>query len=511
MTWEAIVTKQDIIRNTTFGQQIAEDESGVLDNYFVETDQWQRIYAGDIDVIYGAKGMGKSAIYSLLIARTNQLFDRGVLIAPAENPRGTPVFQGLVGDPPTSEEEFHNLWKLYFLSLVGKVLREYDLQGEAAQRVVNSLEEAQLVQAENTLPAILRATIDYVRRFLSAESIEGGIKLDPMTGLIAGVTGKITFREPSVDQTKAGLVSIDKLMHLANEALGALGLHIWILLDRLDVAFTESEELEANALRSLFRSYLDFIVFDNISLKIFLRSDIWRRITAGGFREASHITRQITISWNKDALLNLIMRRLLQNKSILDYYAADKEAVLRSVEKQAQFFYRVYPARVNVGLKKPTTLDWMLSRTKDGLGQNAPRELIHLLSSTRETQLRRLELGNTEPPAELLFEGIALREALPAISETRLKQTLYAEYPNLQPYLEKLEGAKTEQSPQTLAEIWSTGPSDALAVANLLKDVGFFERKVEDNRGVSYWVPFLYRPALHMVQGTAIADQDDLE
>ena len=31
--------------------------------------------------------------------------------------------------------------------------------------------------------------------------------------------------------------------------------------------------------------------FDNIKLKIFVRDDIWQRISEGGFAEASHITK----------------------------------------------------------------------------------------------------------------------------------------------------------------------------------------------------------------------------
>ena len=41
--------------------------------YFVETDQWNRIYNGGVDVIYGAKGSGKSAIYHLMMNKEGEL------------------------------------------------------------------------------------------------------------------------------------------------------------------------------------------------------------------------------------------------------------------------------------------------------------------------------------------------------------------------------------------------------------------------------------------------------
>jgi hypothetical protein len=70
-----------------------------------------------VDVVYGPKGSGKSAIYSLLLRRAQELRDHGIYVISAENPRGAPVFKDLVADPPTNEDEFRGLWKLYFLAL----------------------------------------------------------------------------------------------------------------------------------------------------------------------------------------------------------------------------------------------------------------------------------------------------------------------------------------------------------------------------------------------------------
>ena len=59
--------KREILRSSNFGMRVAEDESSELEKYFVETDQWQRTFKGDVDIVYGSKGAGKSALYSLLI------------------------------------------------------------------------------------------------------------------------------------------------------------------------------------------------------------------------------------------------------------------------------------------------------------------------------------------------------------------------------------------------------------------------------------------------------------
>ena len=61
----------------------------------------------------------------------------------------------------------------------------------------------------------------------------------PAHGSNVGVTGKITFREPSAELRGRGLLSADSLLPAANEAVILAGYQLWVLLDRLDVAFAD--------------------------------------------------------------------------------------------------------------------------------------------------------------------------------------------------------------------------------------------------------------------------------
>jgi hypothetical protein len=430
------------------------------------------------------------------------MFDRGIILVPAEKPRGAPAFRDLVVDPPASQQEFIGLWKLYFLCLLAQAMREWGIGGEAAERLTRPLEAANLIEkGPLSLQGLIRGSLDYVRALLRVEAVEGGLALDPTTGLPAGLTGKITLREPTAQERNAGLLSMDALFGLANEALEEAGYEIWLVLDRLDVAFAESDEVEGNALRALFGVYSDLREYGQIYLKIFLRSDIWRRITREGMREASHLEDQVTISWNEQSLLNLVIRRCLRNEEVRAPYEVAPEKILGNVGEQRELFYRIFPDQVEGGTRKSTTFDWMLGRTRDGSGRTAPRELIHLLSSLREQQLRLLELGHDEPAGEQLFDRAAFKAALPEVSRVRLEQTLFAENPTLRPYVEKLERRKAQQSAATLAEIWECVVDEAREVADRLVEVGFFERRQAAGE-TAYWVPFLYRDSLSLVQGT---------
>jgi hypothetical protein len=352
------MNKKDCLAQVKFGSQVAEDEGDDLASYFVATDNWNRIYSGDIDVIYGPKGSGKSALYSLLTTKIDDLLERQIILLTAENPRGTPAFYELNADPPVSEPEFVGLWKLYFLTLIGASFEEHGFVGENAQALIDALAREGLTKGRRSLKAVVQASFDYVKKVTRTQEIGGGVEIDPVTQLPKGFNGKIVFREPTGEARKLGALSIDHLLTVADEALlENSNFTVWILLDRLDVAFLDNVELERNALRALFRVYLDLLNFKNIELKIFLRTDIWKSITEGGFREASHITRQVTISWDTATLLNLIVRRALHNPSLIEYYQVAVDDVLQTIEAQKLFFYRMFPTQVEVGEKSPRPLN----------------------------------------------------------------------------------------------------------------------------------------------------------
>lgn len=496
------MNKFELLKSISFGARVAEDEINELGKYFVETDQWSRMVKGDIDVVRGAKGAGKSAIYSLLITRANESFNRKILFVPGEKPHGTPVFKDIIANPPTEEVEFVGLWKLYILALVGRKMRELEIKGGAAEKVYSNLTSARLLDREYDLSGILQAARDLARRLFKAESVEGGLTIDPVTGQPNGITGKITLREPAAALRDQGFLTVDRLITFANTALSDAGKQIWLLLDRLDVAFAETHELERNALRALFRVYRDLAEHEAIKLKIFLRTDIWTRITEGGFREASHITKFVVLDWNQASLLNLVIRRIISNEAFVEALNVDREKILSDFNAQRDLFYRVFPAQVDQGSKKPPTLDWMISRCADGARKTTPRELIHLLSSLRDKEISRLERGESPAPGEQLFDRSVFKEALSIVSEVRYHQNLVAEYPDLKEILVKLNGEKTEQTVDSLAQLWETNHDRAMAHAQRLVEIGFFEPR-GSKEAPTFWVLFVFRDALSMSQGLA--------
>ncbi|MEQ1771102.1 MAG: hypothetical protein ABL879_14810 [Devosia sp.] len=341
---------------------------------------------------------------------------------------------------------------------------------------------------------------------MSTNKLEAGVEFDATTGVPTGVIGRISLQEPTGELLGRGVLSLDGLFSEINAALAAADHSIWVLLDRLDVAFAESHELEANALRALVRVYSDLRAMEKIELKIFIREDIWKRITEKGLREASHITRVEVMRWTPEMLRNLILRRILSNEVIVSEFGVDPVEVMRDSRKQDEIFGRIFPEQVEQGSRKATTFDWMVTRCADATGNTAPRELIHLLNCLRDEEIRRQERGGAPPLNNQLFDRSVFKFALPAVSDQRLHTYLFAEYPSERPFLERLHGEKAEQTPESLSTIWGMSRDEAIEKADVLVSLGFFQAR-GSRQEPTYWVPFLYRDALHLVQGRADADE----
>jgi|SRR3989344_3766631 len=470
--------KKDIIEKLTFGQRVAEDEPS-LEDYFVETPLWKKILRGEVDIVYGSKGSGKSAIFHLLTSA--KCTPDNVFIIPAENPRGTSIFSGIKSDPPTSEAEFVYLWKLYILSLIvsqSEIIKKFKDSNLSLYKKLNSV--GVIDKDKNN---ILKNALKYISKVS-----------------VLSNTLEVSLNALPVDEKTR--VDVDLALGALNAVLLASEKVAWVAFDRLDSVFDTDLVLEENALRALFKAYLDILRHREIQLKIFLRTDIWNRLTKKGFREASHITRSDYIEWSENNIVNLISRRLVNNPALVEYYSITKDDIISDYSKQVELFYRVYPRRIDSGSKKPESIKWMTSRVSDGSKKVAPRELIHLLNQTKDEQVKSLEIGESLPEGENLFTSISVKKALPAISKTRLEQTLYAEYPDVKKYISLLEGEKAQQTIRSLSSLWEIKSDQAMLIATELTEIGFFEVRGNKNNP-EYWIPFLYRPVLKLIQGRA--------
>ncbi len=483
----------DILKQIDLGDSVAENEQDQIVNYFVKTEAWEMVSKGQVDIIYGGKGTGKSALYLLLMQQREKMKEVGIHLIAGEEVAEAPVFRTLNDDErKLTENEFRNLWKAYILTLVGNYAKNNLSQISGLSKIISLLEDEGFIPVTG-LKRVFKVAYDKITRSQYTLEMPEGMKYTIVLG------------ETTLEEDQAGKISAKEMLSQIDQILAASNIEIWILFDRLDVAFTDPE-VESPALRALFRVYRDFASFKSIKLKIFLRDDIWDRITREtGFREQSHITRTYTIRWNKDSLRHLILNRFYNNQVIEEYAGLPKDRVLGHENAQKFVFDLIFQKQIEPGPKQLETLEWILSRIQDGKQNPAPREVIHLIKAAREQQVRIEEVGGTgSQPAGILLSENALKQALDDVSRQKVN-TIWSEYPELRKYVEAFEGVKTGHTHETLKKLFESQglPIDDLSkFIKQLVDIGFFREK----RGVDlmkYWIPFIFRPYLSMIHGAA--------
>lgn len=282
-------------------------------------------------------------------------------------------------------------------------------------------------------------------------------------------------------------------------------------MDRLDSAFEDVPKLENTVLKSLIKQYLDMRDFKNIRLKIFIRSDIWQRITVDGFVEATHIARLEEVKWDTSSILYLIVSRISTSKIIVEDFGKSilipkvkRNNILNSEDLQKKLFYYVFPLKVdaqppfNKNVKKADAINWIISRTSDATRIINPRNILYLIDQAKSIEIDKMERGH-HMPVDGLMEGKVIQEGLRETSHYQLEQTLFAEYPKLKPKVELLKNSKAEMKLNVIKKkLRVNSKKGILEIVNALITRGFISQA---NSSGYYEIPFIYRDALNVKQG----------
>ena len=492
-----------ILQQTRFGSDAAENDDE-LTKYFVETSSFADIVADQADLILGPKGSGKSAIFRVLAnpdVVISQLNDNDIV--PAFNVQGAPLFQKLLEDAPdASETQLRAAWWTYILGLVGNHLIDTYGPGssEPAERLRATLEAFGLRRSEDRPRSLWKVVVDGLRRLVR---LEGGLTFNEQGfPLISGAADFQPELEEDTDHRQT--VSFEELLTLEIAVLDELQRRVWVVFDRLDEAFIGNPDVERGALRGLLRAHLDISSFGpRLRTKLFLRTDIFDRITEKeAFVNLTHI-RTLRISWDDATLEDLVARRALESQHFREAFGLEASKTT-SPKQRKEVLRALFPEQVDVGSNKPEAFSWVLRRMTDGTGQRNPRNVITFLRAGRE---RELQICDREDPdtsdrnhAGALLSRPALRDAWPDVSRARLEDTLFAEFAPLRIWIEKFRGVKATHDRETLTQILELPPNSAEfdEIVSSLVYAGFLAEQP-----ARYSVPFLYRPALDVTQGAA--------
>lgn len=482
-----------ILHELKFGGDVAENDAN-LDAYFVETSAFLDVISDESDLIIGPKGSGKTAIFRRIAdpnVAISELEDVDVI--PAFNIQGSVIFRRLTSDISVLDEAIlRTLWMAYILGLVGNHLVEtysHIIDTDALRR---ALTRAGLLIQKDRPRSVWDAVLSGLRKMASPSSVETSLTFGDSGSPI--LTGKAEFDNvPRNDSQSNEPLDLEDLLAEEYRLLEALDRRCWVVFDRLDEAFQHDRDLERIALRGLLRAHLDICSYGRfLRTKLFLRTDILNRITEqSGFVNVTHIQMQ-RIIWDFKSIVDLVAKRIIENEVFQSTFNLDPSITTSEAERRL-IALKVLP-RV---LENQDIFSFIIQRTTDAHDEPNPRNVLTLL---RLARIRQLQICDRDDPDldenGSLIGPVALSGAVRDLSKTRLEDTLFAEFNQIRPYVEKLRGRQFSYNGDELAKAFGLSV-DSEEFGKLVEDVKY-SGFMRGSAGGRLSVPLLYRPGLNL-------------
>ena len=316
-----------------FGEGSAESEVNLKD-YFIYTADYRQILTGRFNLITGGKGSGKSAIFSIL--STTEFADK--LIIPLCSVRGQVEYEAMFRNKQLNEltiDDFRQIWKKYIaVMMAGFVIKN------SADRTPNEI---------NTLK-------EFVKPYYETKETENF----------------------EVDYVLKEELIPEKIFELIDDILNKWNIELWALLDRLDeTILTNEQNVQQNAIDSLFPIMKDLAKYPKIKLIMFLREDLRKQVKYQNIDHFNSTTRQL--KWDRDNILILISKRIVQ------CCTEPNEIIEVTTENAKDIFLQVFENKVPES-KSADISKWMYEHLMDGVGVATPRDFITLANYSKAEQ-----------------------------------------------------------------------------------------------------------------------------
>ena len=285
------------------------------------------------------------------------------------------------------------------------------------------------------------------------------------------------------------LIVKDAISILLNEARNK-SQKLWLLYDDLDEDFSEAGEVRQQALTGLFQlvQSCDANRLTEIRFKIFLREDIWNRLS---FDNKSHFTgRDIILQWTRIDFLRLALRQAIQSKDFKNLVDRVSPVAVESIDQASEdaidkALEILWGSRRRGGNRAKKVSQWVYERLTDSSGTTFPRSLSILLTEAKEQELTYKGQSSSKFRTDRLLQGKSLEFGLKKASEKRCEE-IKEEYPNLIKFFDYLKGKSALLEKEQLQEIWQNSAYNIIPnleeFASFLGEIGIIEWREKDQR-----------------------------
>ncbi len=479
------------------GTSTAENDP-LLESAKIETQEYNDLYVHDrIDIIRGIKGAGKTALYRVFYYLQQYIIEKkNIYCVFGVEPSGDPIFKLYRNDfEKFNQVEFENFWGVYFIALVHSLIHENDNLQKALATDLDKIDELILKlglkfnKGQFTRNESIRSYFNIFGKFKSV-----GVKteFDQTTGGVKSITPAVELDPNKAHELSVRPIYLAEFRDAVANVLSSKNIRIWVMLDRLDEIFPHRSDVEKSGLRSLLKASYNFS-HPNLRIKIFMRDDVIGYLAADGFTALTHVTDRssTTMSWSKDELVHLIVKRLSFLTSIANYYDIDKEKIDNDKHYRETIFYTVFPSKIGTA----NTIEWLYANCADGNNIVTPRDMIDFFRFAKSIQFRQDRLD--AKPRDLLLTVDTFKKALDELSVNKKDKFLFAEFPHLKSTFLKFEGSYSEYNKESLEKLLG---AEYLKTIDDLRGIGFLKHIPKSG---TYKIPVIWRSGLNIRRGKA--------
>lgn len=473
------------------GASTAENDP-LLEAAKIETQEYYDLYHKDrIDIVKGIKGSGKTALYRLFyFLREYSADTKSLYCIFGIEASGDPVFRLFYEDFRNyGAIEFENFWNVYFILLINDLFNEDDKLDKILGKDKAELKKiiSEIGINIGSTGYTLKDSISAIQKIFLSANIKMGMKAEINQNQSAGSLTPLLEIDPKIlEDIKKKPIYIAEFRDRVKKILEKHGIKIWIMLDRLDEVFPHRSDIEKNGLKGLLKSSYNFSC-PELRVKIFLRDDILEFISDEGFTALTHIADRCssTMTWSKEELMLLVVKRLSAMDAIGSYYSIDKNQ-LDSLEYRQTLFNSVFPKKIGT----TDTMDWIYTNLGDGNGIVTPRDIIDFFKYAKTEQLKAFKLNPTQQ--DKLITEKYFRSALGELSKHKKTTFLLAEFPHLKNHFLQFESGGSEYTISALKDIFL---EDYTKIVEDLKSIGFLKYVPKSG---TYKIPIIWRKGLNI-------------
>ncbi len=310
-----IILSQDILSRTDIGEAMAENETGTLRNYFLQTSEYQSVLRGNVRLVLGRKGSGKTALFMQARDRWKPGKANVVVDLAPENYRLLKLRDAVTAylAEGSREELLTAMWEyLLLLEIVSKIIDEdYELH----------LRDHELVGPYQ----------DLARQYKDGDYAEGADFSERLVNLIDRLVERYENRYGTSAQRQLSSKQVLELLyeHDMKALRGALSNYlehkdvVVVLFDNLDKGWASQglKPEDVVIIRALVSASDRVVKYlqragDEAFVTIFLRNDVYEFLVDLTPDRGKHSN--VSIDWRDTQQLKLMVRNRLQASKIAE-------------------------------------------------------------------------------------------------------------------------------------------------------------------------------------------------